>query len=136
MNAYLAQLEAEGQGEAVYGKGVQLIVPEPWFVVKTKDVSGANRVYINICTSPKVNMQGADKKAAQRHSYHHLLACPGAALQHSLCGMLCIALGRINKVQHKAPRALDSTCHCISTALWQCDSAVKHDVPSPHRWMR
>ncbi|KAF6266499.1 pre-RNA processing PIH1/Nop17-domain-containing protein [Scenedesmus sp. NREL 46B-D3] len=55
MNAYLTQLEAEGQAEAVYGKGVQLIVPEPWFVVKTKDVSGTNRVYINICTSPKVD---------------------------------------------------------------------------------
>jgi hypothetical protein len=54
MNAYLTQLEAEGQAESVYGKGVQLIVPEPWFVVKTKDVSGAKRVYINICTSPKV----------------------------------------------------------------------------------
>jgi hypothetical protein len=56
MNAYLTQLEAEGQAEAVYGKGVQLIVPEPWFVVKTKDESGANRVYINICTSPKVSI--------------------------------------------------------------------------------
>lgn len=53
-NAYLAQLEAGGQAESVYGKGVQLIVPEAWFVVKTKDESGANRVYINICTSPKV----------------------------------------------------------------------------------
>uniref|UniRef100_A0A383W8J9 PIH1 domain-containing protein 1 n=1 Tax=Tetradesmus obliquus TaxID=3088 RepID=A0A383W8J9_TETOB len=54
-NAYLAQLEAGGQAESVYGKGVQLIVPEAWFVVKTKDESGTNRVYINICTSPKVD---------------------------------------------------------------------------------
>eukprot|EP00879_Flechtneria_rotunda_P004296 GHRR01004545.1.p1 GENE.GHRR01004545.1~~GHRR01004545.1.p1 ORF type:complete len:574 (+),score=212.43 GHRR01004545.1:586-2307(+) len=52
--AYLAQLEGEGQTEAVYGSGVQLIVPEPAYVIKTKDITGQTRVYINICTSPKV----------------------------------------------------------------------------------
>ncbi len=57
MDEYLTQLEAEGQTEAVYGKDVQLIMPEPWFVVKTKDTGGKNRVYINICTSPKVRIK-------------------------------------------------------------------------------
>lgn len=34
---YLRQLEAESRVEEVYGKGVQLIVPEAGFVVKTAD---------------------------------------------------------------------------------------------------
>eukprot|EP00878_Enallax_costatus_P030457 GHUV01033161.1.p1 GENE.GHUV01033161.1~~GHUV01033161.1.p1 ORF type:complete len:103 (+),score=31.43 GHUV01033161.1:479-787(+) len=53
-DAYLAQIEAEGQAEAIYGKGVQLIVPEPGLVIKTKDITGKTRVYINVCTSSKV----------------------------------------------------------------------------------
>lgn len=56
LNEYLKQLEAEQQSESVYGKGVQLIVPEPSFVIKTKDVTGSHRVYINICTSPKASL--------------------------------------------------------------------------------
>jgi hypothetical protein len=102
MNAYLAQLEAEGQGEAVYGKGVQLIVPEPWFVVKTKDVSGANRVYINICTSPKVNRQGADKKGESRH---HLLGRLGAAPHHSCVQHAVRGSVMISKLQNESASA-------------------------------
>lgn len=53
-DAYLAQLEAEGQLEGVYGKGVQVIQAVPGIVVKTKTADGATRVYINVCTCPKV----------------------------------------------------------------------------------
>eukprot|EP00877_Chromochloris_zofingiensis_P000267 jgi/Chrzof1/10240/Cz04g33230.t1 len=51
---YLRQLEAEGRGEEVYGKGVQLVVPEPAFAVKTKDANTGVKVVINICSSDKV----------------------------------------------------------------------------------
>lgn len=52
--AYLQQIEAEGRTESVYGPGVQLVVPQPAFVIKTKDAVERKRVYINICTSDKV----------------------------------------------------------------------------------
>ncbi len=52
--AYLQQLEQEGRVEEVYGKGVQLIVPSPAFVAKTRTRAEAQKVFINICTSPKV----------------------------------------------------------------------------------
>lgn len=55
-DAYLAQVEAEGQAEAIYGKGVQLIVPEPGVVIKTKDSANDTRIYINVCTSSKVEL--------------------------------------------------------------------------------
>lgn len=41
-DAYLRQLEEEGRGEQVYGKGVQLIAPEPSFVLKTKLMSASS----------------------------------------------------------------------------------------------
>jgi hypothetical protein len=53
-DAYLAQLEAEGQLEGVYGKGVQVIQSEPGIAIKTKTADGAVRVYINVCTCCKV----------------------------------------------------------------------------------
>jgi len=55
--AYLQQIEAEGRVESVYGPGVQLVVPQPGFVIKTKDAVGRKRVYINICTSDKVQFR-------------------------------------------------------------------------------
>ncbi|GMH36445.1 hypothetical protein BSKO_04313 [Bryopsis sp. KO-2023] len=51
---YLRQLENQGKSESVYGKGVQLLVPEPGCVVKTKDKRTGEKVFINICTSDKV----------------------------------------------------------------------------------
>lgn len=61
---YLRQLEAEGRGEEVYGKGVQLVVPEPAFAVKTKDANTGVKVVINICSSDKVGRSGAHGHAA------------------------------------------------------------------------
>lgn len=60
---YLRQLEMENRVEEVYGKGVELIVPEAGFVVKTQDkvrlllpVSHAHasptRLRLLLCTSP------------------------------------------------------------------------------------
>lgn len=53
---YLRQLERQGRAEEVYGKGVQLIVPEECFVIKAKQAGGrgAGKVFINVCTSDKV----------------------------------------------------------------------------------
>ena len=62
---YLRQVEAEGRAEAVYGKGVELVVPSPGFCVKTtaalKHTDDApskkprrRAVYVNVCFSPKV----------------------------------------------------------------------------------
>jgi PIH1 N-terminal domain len=65
MDAYLSQLEANGQVESMYGKGVTVISPEPWFVIKTRHVGGATRVYINVCTSAKVS----DPKSPMKSSF-------------------------------------------------------------------
>ncbi|KXZ49561.1 hypothetical protein GPECTOR_20g416 [Gonium pectorale] len=67
---YLRQLEEQGRAEEVYGKGVQLVVPSPALVIKSKvlgpaeaakDATGkggglpaGQKVFINICTSDKV----------------------------------------------------------------------------------
>mmetsp|Transcript_19984 Transcript_19984/g.43576 ORF Transcript_19984/g.43576 Transcript_19984/m.43576 type:complete len:633 (+) Transcript_19984:162-2060(+) len=55
---YLRQLEAEGRAEEVYGKGVQLVVPNEAFVIKTRNLSApegqSDKVFINVCTSDKV----------------------------------------------------------------------------------
>ncbi|KAF8073010.1 Nop17l [Scenedesmus sp. PABB004] len=55
-DAYLRQLEAQGQLQSVYGAGVRLIQPRPGLVVKTRDAAGggAARVYVNVCTSDQV----------------------------------------------------------------------------------
>jgi hypothetical protein len=61
-DAYLAQLEAEGQLEGIYGKGVQVIQADPGVAVKTKTADGATRVYVNICTCAKVRCYGKPAK--------------------------------------------------------------------------
>ncbi len=76
-DAYLRQLEEQGRGEEVYGKGVQLIAPEPAAVLKSKVLAGSpaaqpgvprpppadgqpaslpvgQKVFINVCTCDKV----------------------------------------------------------------------------------
>ncbi|KAG2489118.1 hypothetical protein HYH03_012344 [Edaphochlamys debaryana] len=75
-DAYLRQIEQQGRDEDVYGKGVQLVVPEPAAVVKTKVMGPATgskdkgdaetgtaggkglpvgqKVFINVCTCDKV----------------------------------------------------------------------------------
>lgn len=68
-DAYLVQLEAEGQLEGVYGAGVQVIQADPGLVVKTKTADGTTRVYINVCTCPKVDeMSITQAKGEQRSS--------------------------------------------------------------------
>lgn len=52
--AYLAQLEKEQRVESIYGSGVEIIWPDPGFVIKTKTADGLTRVYINVCTTSKV----------------------------------------------------------------------------------
>ena len=63
-NAYLQQLEGSGQLEQAYGAGTQLITPEPAFVVKTTQMSQPHcKVFINVCSSPKVRRSpSADKR--------------------------------------------------------------------------
>jgi len=57
-DAYSAQLEAqqwvETEVESIYGSGVEIIRPDPGFVIKTKTADGLTRVYINVCTTPRV----------------------------------------------------------------------------------
>lgn len=57
-DAYLAQLEAQGELEGIYGQGVQVIQPEPGMVVKSKSADAKTRVYINVCTCSKVSKKG------------------------------------------------------------------------------
>ncbi|GLI65377.1 hypothetical protein VaNZ11_008931 [Volvox africanus] len=70
---YLRQLEEQGRGEDVYGKGVVLVAPKPAVVFKSKVIAPKNaseghvassrrdnlimgqKVFINVCTSEKVD---------------------------------------------------------------------------------
>lgn len=57
--AYLRQLEEEGRAQQVYGARAQLLVAAPALCIKTRRVDSSSaehneRVYINICTCPKV----------------------------------------------------------------------------------
>lgn len=52
--AYLRQLEDEGRAEEFYGKGSQLIVPEPGFVIKTCDAASKEKFFVNVCTNAKI----------------------------------------------------------------------------------
>ena len=38
----------------MYGKGVQLVTPQPSLVLKTRAAEQGLKVFINICTSEKV----------------------------------------------------------------------------------
>lgn len=60
---YLRQLELEGKAEETYGKGAQLIVPQPEFVVKSKNLETADKVYINVCSSDKVGRATEQRRA-------------------------------------------------------------------------
>lgn len=53
-DAYLRQMEEEGKAESVYGKGVELVVPNAGFVVKTKGKKDGGKVFINLVYSEKV----------------------------------------------------------------------------------
>lgn len=53
-DAYLRQMEMQGQIENVYGKGTVVMMPEPEFVVKTKLEVGSMKVFINVCSTDKV----------------------------------------------------------------------------------
>lgn len=52
---YLRQLEMEGRIEEVYGKGAQIIMPEPAFVLKTINKVNGMKIFINVCTSDKLD---------------------------------------------------------------------------------
>jgi hypothetical protein len=53
-DAYLRQLEQQGDIESTYGKGTQLIIPEPQFCFKTKARPCGTKVFVNVCSSDKV----------------------------------------------------------------------------------
>ncbi len=58
VDQYLRQVEAEGNAEQMYGKGTELVFPEPAFVVKTINEGSGQRIYINVCHSDKVRGGG------------------------------------------------------------------------------
>ncbi len=68
---YLRQLEAEGRGSEVYGKDVTLIIPTEQYVIKTKDKNSGTKVFINMCSSDKLeklsmeSTKGPDGKAGK-----------------------------------------------------------------------
>lgn len=53
-DAYLRQLEQQGEIERTYGKGTQLIVPDPQFCFKTRSKPCGTKVFVNVCSSDKV----------------------------------------------------------------------------------
>jgi len=50
---YIRQLEEEGRGQEVYGKGMQLVTPTAAFVAKTANKQSGQKIFINVCTSDK-----------------------------------------------------------------------------------
>lgn len=53
-DAYLRQLEQQGDIECTYGKGTQLLMPEPKFCFKTSAKPCGTKVFVNVCSSDKV----------------------------------------------------------------------------------
>lgn len=52
--AYLRQLEAEGRASEVYAPGKELLVLQPCYVVKTRELGPSGRkVFINVCSCDK-----------------------------------------------------------------------------------
>ncbi len=49
----MRQLEEEGRGQEVYGKGMQLVTPTAVFVAKTANKQSGQKIFINVCTSDK-----------------------------------------------------------------------------------
>ena len=62
--AYLRQIESGNQAQNVYGPDVELVVPEENFVVKTRKGDDHTKVFINVCTSEKVE-KAESKKSVQ-----------------------------------------------------------------------
>ena len=65
--AYLRQIEEQNQTEAMYGEGVELIVPEESFVFKTRVKGGdqdGSKYFVNVCTSEKI-ARAESKKAVR-----------------------------------------------------------------------
>lgn len=57
--AYLRHLEEEGRAQEVYGRGAQLLAAQPALCIKARRAGGdaaGERVYINVCTCPKVRV--------------------------------------------------------------------------------
>ena len=52
---YIRQLEEEGRGQEVYGKGMQLVTPTAVFVAKTANKQSGQKIFINVCTSDKAS---------------------------------------------------------------------------------
>ena len=50
-DAYLRQLERNGEVGAVYGDDVQLVMPKPGFVVRCREVRGAERAARAQCSA-------------------------------------------------------------------------------------
>lgn len=67
--AYLRQLEADGETQNVYGTQTELVLPEAAFVVKTKDKNSGQKIYINICTSAKVEQATQEKVEGKQASH-------------------------------------------------------------------
>ena len=66
---WVRELEGEGRVEEVYGSGLQLLPLEPDFVLKTYAAGTQDKVFINVCTCPKVRVP-----PLQRGNFGALLA--------------------------------------------------------------
>ena len=64
----------------VYGKGAQLILPVPAFVVKTQNTADGQKVFINVCTSEKASVEVREAKAGAQEG---IVAGTGTELQRA-----------------------------------------------------
>lgn len=64
----------------VYGKGAQLILPVPAFVVKTQNTADGQKVFINVCTSEKVSVGVRETKGGVQEE---IVAGAGTGLERA-----------------------------------------------------
>ncbi len=98
----MRQVEAEGNAEQMYGKGTELVFPEPAFVVKTIKKGSGQRMYINVCVSDKVRCEG----------------------QHGFCSMSHTA----SASQYRPNQAVDvdAVKATLNATLWEADVSAWH----------
>lgn len=76
-DAYLREMEMRGQVESVYGKGVQLMVPNAGFAAKTFDKKSGMKVFVNVCYSDKCeDAEGKRQEGGVNWSIPHTLGQP------------------------------------------------------------
>jgi len=113
---YLRELEQQGRASEVVGSGTTLIVPEPGVALKTREAApGGARVYINLCTSDKLQpfSQRASEQGGRQGVHVEVPVSLGPAKK---VGAMCDRRQRTPGRGHWRPQGT-VTGHCGSLML-------------------